>query len=95
MLFREFVRTLKKSRNRFFSIFMIVALGVAFFSGIRATEPDMRLSGDAYYDAQKMTDLRVISTLGLTDHDVEEIRKLPGVADAQGDYFKDFLAEIG
>ena len=47
---KDFWMEIRKSKARFISIFMIVALGVAFFSGIQASSPDMRFSGDAYYD---------------------------------------------
>ena len=49
----------RKSLNRFLSIFFIVALGVAFFSGIQATAPDMRATGDYYFDSNQLMDLRV------------------------------------
>ncbi|MBR0152255.1 MAG: ABC transporter permease [Lachnospiraceae bacterium] len=95
MLVREWIRTVRKTRSRFFSMFLIVALGVAFFSGIRSAEPDMRLSGDAFYDARQMADLRVIGTLGMTERDVERIGGLPGVECAEGDYFKDLIGVRG
>ena len=69
----------RKSLNRFLSIFFIVALGVAFFSGIQATAPDMRATGDYYFDSNQLMDLRVISTLGLTENDLEAIREIDGV----------------
>ena len=62
--------------GRFLSIFFIVAIGVAFFSGIRSSEPDMRLSGDAYFDEKNLMDLQIISTLGLTKDDVDAIRQV-------------------
>ena len=37
----DFVREVKNTRSRFFSIFVLVALAVAFLSGLRATAPDM------------------------------------------------------
>ena len=55
---------IRRSPGRFLSIFLIVAIGVAFFSGIRATEPDMRYTADAYSDKYQLMDLQVISTLG-------------------------------
>ena len=45
---KDFYREIRSSLGRFLSIFFIVAIGVAFFSGIRASEPDMRYAGDAY-----------------------------------------------
>ena len=74
---------IRKTLPRYLSILFIVALGVAFFSGVRASEPDMRLSADVYYDEMNFMDIRVISTLGLTDGDLEAIRAIPGVSRAE------------
>ena len=63
---KDFYMEIRKSLGRFLSIFFIVALGVSFFSGIRASEPDMRISGDAYFDEKNLMDIKVISTMGLT-----------------------------
>ncbi|MDY3920145.1 MAG: FtsX-like permease family protein [Candidatus Limivivens sp.] len=82
---------IRKSFNRFASIFFIVALGVAFFAGLQASDPDMRSSGDAYFDAEKLMDLRVIGTLGLTDEDVEALEALEGVERAGGAWMTDVL----
>ena len=62
---KDFFREIVKSKNRFLSILVIVALGVAFFSGIRAASPDMKLSADTYYDETSLMDIQVISSLGL------------------------------
>ena len=70
-LHKEFWMEVRKSRARFISIFCIVALGVAFFSGIQAASPDMRMSGDAYYNISKLMDLKIIGTMGLTEDDVK------------------------
>ena len=70
-LHKDFWQEIRKSRARFISIFCIVALGVAFFSGIQAASPDMRLSGDAYYNEASLMDLKVMATLGLTEDDVK------------------------
>ena len=85
---------IRTTLNRFLSIFLIVAMGVAFFSGIRASEPDMRLSGDAYFDEHELMDLKVISTLGLTDADVEALEAIEGVEKAEPAYMTDVLCEI-
>ena len=58
MLRRDFFVEIRKSRGRFISIFLIVALGVAFYSGIRASEPSMRISGDAYFDKEHLMDVK-------------------------------------
>lgn len=79
ILIKEFLEEIKKSKNRFLSILLIVLLGVAFFSGVRASGPDMRLSADTYYDEAGLMDIRVLSTMGLTDSDVAELEKVEGV----------------
>ena len=76
---KDFYMEIRKSMGRFLSIFFIVAIGCAFFAGIRSSEPDMRYSGDAYFDRKNLMDLQVISTMGLTDEDVEAIEKLDGI----------------
>ena len=76
-LHKDFWMEVRKSRARFISIFCIVALGVAFFSGIQASSPDMRLSGDAYYNESKLMDLKVVGTMGLTDDDIQALKELP------------------
>ncbi|MCM1165084.1 MAG: ABC transporter permease [Lachnospiraceae bacterium] len=73
------VREISKSRNRFLSIFLICAIGVGFFSGVRATCDIMKTSADDYYDAHDLFDLRVLSTFGLTDDDASAIAEIDGV----------------
>ena len=82
---------IRKSRGRFLSILFIVTLGVAFFSGIRASEPDMRLTGDAYFDEAELMDIKAICTYGITEDDVEAMEAEEGVACAEGAYSADFL----
>ena len=81
----------RKSLGRYISIFLIVALGVSFFSGLRATESDMRYTGDAFADRSNLMDLRVISTMGLTDDDVESLSKVDGISGVEPGYMKDVL----
>ena len=44
-------------------------LGTAFFAGVKAAEPDMQESADIFFDDSKLMDIRVMSTLGLTEDD--------------------------
>ena len=92
---KDFYMEVKKSLNRFISIFLIVALGVAFYSGIQSAAPDMRYSGDAYFDQHHLMDLKVISTMGLTEKDVEAISQTDGVELAEAGYMTDVLCEKG
>ena len=88
---KDFYMEVKKSLNRFLSIMLIVAMGVAFYSGIQSAAPDMRYSGDAYFDEHHLMDLKVVGTLGLTDGDVEALKALHGVEKAEPGYMLDVL----
>ena len=90
---KDFYMEIRKSLGRFLSIFFIVALGVSFLSGIRASEPDMRYSADAYFDRNHLMDLKVMGTLGLTDQDVQAIQSLEDVAEAEPGYSADVMVE--
>ena len=92
---KDFWMEIRKSKARFISIFMIVALGVAFFSGIQASSPDMRFSGDAYYDETNLMDIKVMGTLGLTEDDVAAIKQVDGVENAEGAYGTDVMCGEG
>ncbi len=91
---RDFYMEIRRSPGRFFSILFIVALGVAFFSGIRASEPDMRITGDSYFDAAKLMDIKALSTYGVTKEDVKAFEDLPEVEQAEGAYSADFLYDL-
>ena len=91
-LHKDFWMEIRKSKARFISIFLIVALGVAFFSGIQASSPDMRYSGDAYYEAAKLMDLKIQGTLGLTECDVKAVSDIDGVELAEGGYSTDVMS---
>ena len=93
-LHKDFWMEIRKNKARFISIFCIVALGVAFFSGIQAASPDMRYSGDAYFDEKNLMDIQVMSTMGLTEDDLDAIRAVDGVLDAEGSYATDVLCTI-
>lgn len=88
---KDFYMEIKRSFSRFMSIFLIVCLGVAFFAGIRAASPDMKMSADRFYRESSLMDVRVLGTLGLTDSDVDEIRKINGIEYAEPSYSMDVL----
>ena len=81
--------------GRFVSIFFIVALGVAFYSGIRASEPSMRITADQYFDDSELMDLKVMGTMGLTKADIKAIGKVSGIEAVEGGYSKDVLCPVG
>ena len=77
-LLKTSLREIKNTINRFFSIFGIVALGVGFFSGIKAAPPDMRISADKYYDETKLMDFRLVSTYGFDEKDISALEQIDG-----------------
>ncbi len=93
MILLDFFRTVKRTFSRFLSILLMVSLGVAFYTGVRSSEPDMQLTGDALYDGTDFFDIRIISTLGLTDDDLAEVRNIEGVERAEGGYQAELIAQ--
>lgn len=89
---KDFWREIQHTRNRFFSIMILVALSVAFLSGLKATAPDMKKTGDDYLDSLHLADIQVLSTLGLTDEDIAALRAQDKVEDAEGEYVIDAFA---
>lgn len=91
---KDFWVEIKKSMGRFLSICLIVMLGVSLLVGIHATEPDMILSGDSYADANNLMDVKIVSTYGLTDKDVDVIERLPDIESVEGAYSLDVLCSV-
>lgn len=94
-LLKDGIKEIKISYKRFISILLIVLLGVGFFAGLRASSPDMKKTLDVYFDEQNVMDIQVISTLGLTDDDIEAISKLENVETVEGTYQTDAAVTVG
>lgn len=91
---KDIFREIKISLGRFLSILCIVAIGVAFFAGIKASAPDMKNSADTYFDKYNVQDIQVYSTIGLTKKDVANIKKIKGVKSVQPSFSMDTLSQI-
>lgn len=89
---KDFIREIKNSRNRFLSIMVLAMLAVAFLSGLKVTAPDMKTTGDAYLDEQKLLDAQILSTLGLTEEDIDLLQGREEIALAKGAYVIDAWA---
>lgn len=92
---KNILRTFKSARSRFVAIFSIVALGVGFLAGLNSTPMDMKESMETYLDDANFYDLRIVSTMGLTDEDVEALRQVEGVRAVQPAYSADLLVNAG
>ena len=93
-LLKDSVKEIKNTYKRFISILLMAFLGVGFFAGIRVSSPDMVDTIDKYYKKQNVYDIQVVSTLGLTDEDIEDLSKVEGVDKIDGTYETDGKIEI-
>ena len=91
--FKNLFRDVKGTLSRFLSIVIIIALGVAFYAGIRATSPDMKISADSYFNGTEFMDFKLISTLGLTADDLNQVQKIKDVKSAYGTFSIDAVVE--
>ncbi len=90
---KNFLREIRNNMGRFLSIFLIVLVGTAFFAGLRASGTDMKYLADKYYRESSLMDIRVISTLGLTDEDIDDLKDMEEVETAEGACTADVLVE--
>lgn len=88
-LYKDAFKEIKNTYKRFISILLMAFLGVGFFAGIRATSPDMIDTIHKYYETQNVYDIQVVSTLGLTQEDVDVIEKIEGIENVVGTYETD------
>ena len=80
---KNILRDLRGNLSRFLSLFGIVALGVMILTGLASFAPSMRIAGQKYYVQQNVFDLRVLSTLGLSEDDIDAIAATEGVTAVQ------------
>lgn len=93
-LIKDTLRTIKKNISRYISVLLIIALGTAFFVGIKATAPDMFATAKKYFTDYNLMDIRVQSLAGLTDEDLNAIRSIYGVTYVKGQKFTDALVRV-
>lgn len=93
-LIKDTLRTIKKNFSRYISITLIIALGTAFFVGIKATAPDMFATANKYYNDFNLMDIRIQSLAGLTDEDLTAVKSIGGVQYASGQKFVDALVRV-
>ena len=93
-LFTEITRTIKGSLARFLAIAGIVALGCGFFAGLKMASPDMQEAAHSFYANQHLYDLRVISTLGLSEKDIHALASVEGVGAVMPSRTVDVMATL-
>ena len=93
-LLKHIFKKIKDNNKRFLSLFCMAFLGVGFFTGIQSCGPDMLKTLDNYYDENNVYDIEIISNLGLTNNDIEELKKINDVKEVIGTYTKDTYLEL-
>lgn len=94
-IIKDTFREIRKTKGRFLSIFAIVAIGVAFFAGVMGSAPTMKYNADLYFDNYNLMDYRIVSNFGITEEDVDTIRKLEGVEGVFPATSADVLVNVG
>ena len=94
VLLKDSIKEIKNTYKRFISILLMAFLGVGFFAGLRASSPDMIDTFDQFYEDNQVYDIQIISTLGLTDDDIEELEKVDEVESVVGSFEKDGIIDI-
>lgn len=85
------VRTIKKSFSRFIPLFFMSFLAVFVFAGLQSLKPDMLITLDNYLDDHNIYDIKIISTLGLTDDDITKLKTIDNIKNVEGTYSKDVI----
>lgn len=93
-LLLDILRTIKHSKSRFISIIIIVALGAGFFVGIKSTGPSMSTTAAEYFKDNNLMDIRIQSSIGLTNSDLDTIRSIEGVDGVMAEKFVDALVLV-
>lgn len=93
ILFLNTLRSLWRTKNRFFSILAIIALGCGFFAGVRSTCPDMKYTAKVYFDEYRLSDMHIISNAGFDGEDIAALKNIEGVKDLRPSYYLDCFAK--
>lgn len=93
LLFKNALMKVKKSYGRFFSLIIIIAVGIGFFAGIRASSPNIVNSVNTYYENNNFMDFKIVSSMGLDDDDLLSLKQLDSISLVQPSYSLDVLNE--
>ena len=91
---KTILRSIRMTLPRFIAIFAIIALGVGFFSGLKVTTPSFIYTADIYTKETSMFDFKMLSTIGFTDEDIDELARRTGCV-VEGAYSVDCSAYLG
>ena len=91
---KDVIQTIVKGKKRFIALLAIAALGVCMMCGLKAACDDLRYTADAFFDEQNLFDIMVVSTMGLTDTDVEILSRIGGVEAVEGAYSETVFTQV-
>lgn len=91
---KDVIQTIIKGKKRFLALLVIAALGVCMMSGLKAACDDLRYTADEFFDEQNLFDIMVVSTMGLTDTDVQILSRIGGVEDVEGAYSETVFTQV-
>ena len=81
-LTKKLLRDIKQNKMQFITIFLMAFLGVFVYAGIHAYMDGMQKSSDTYYEKNNLQDIW-ISGRNFTDEDLEKVKSIPNVKDAE------------
>ena len=92
-LWKDTLREIRHSINRFISILIIIALGVGFFVGIKCASPSMLKTADDYFQTHDLMDFKLQSTVGFDDEDLQAIADMEHIAEIMPSYSADVILQ--
>ena len=84
--FKNIRREIWETKARFFSIMMIIALGVGFLAGVKSTSPSMINMAENYYSENRLMDFSLISPVGFDEDDINSVAENKDVTDVMPSY---------
>lgn len=90
-LWKDIKKCFLKSKGRFFSILCLVALGSFALVGLKVSGPDMRKTGENYFNSLNLADISIIGDLGIDEQNIEAIIKISGAENIEYGYLKDVV----
>lgn len=91
---KDILKTIVKGWKRFLALALISALGVCMMSGLTASCDDLRFTADRFFDEQNLFDIMIVSTMGLTEEDVEVLSHMDGIEDAEGTFSETVFTQV-
>lgn len=92
---RNLRQSILKSLGRYIAIVAIIALGSALFVGLLMTKSDMIATGQKFMDEQNMFDIRMMSSFGWSDEQLEYAIGMDGISAGEGVFYTDLIAQYG